>query len=372
MMFSLSNIIVPFWLLLSLLEPKMADLLAPLLSYRDPAGAVKPVTNLAEWEEKRGQILKAIEEVTGPLPDRSHLPSLDVVVTDTAQTTSYHRYSINFRVRENERLTAYLYIPFRKSISGKLPAMVVLHGTGDGGKRLVDGESPLRNRSVAAELASRGYIVIAPDYPSMGESQHYNFDADSYDSGTMKGIFNHMRCVDLLVNRDDVDAEKIGVIGHSLGGHNAMFLGAFDTRPKVIVSSSGWTPWNFYDIGEEGSRKYGGKLGPWAQDRYMPRIRDRYNLDAAKLPFDFPEIIALLAPRTFFSNSPTNDANFDVKGVVKGIAEAKKVYNFLNAERNIQVRYPKAGHDFPLEVRLEAYRMLDASFGHIASAGDVK
>ena len=58
----------------------------------------------------------------------------------------------------------------------------------------------------------------------------------------MKGIWNHMRCVDLLVSRDDVDAEKIGTIGHSLGGHNAIFLGVFDRRVKVVVSSCGWTP----------------------------------------------------------------------------------------------------------------------------------
>ena len=53
----------------------------------------------------------------------------------------------------------------------------------------------------------------------------------------MKGIFNHMRCVDLLQAREDVDHERIGVLGHSLGGHNAIFLGAFDIRLKVIVSS---------------------------------------------------------------------------------------------------------------------------------------
>ena len=69
----------------------------------------------------------------------------------------------------------------------------------------------------------------------------------------------------------EVDPERIGVIGHSLGGHNAMFLGVFDQRLKVIVSSCGWTPMHDY---------MGGNITVWAQDCYMPRLRDVYGLDA--------------------------------------------------------------------------------------------
>src|SRR5690606_23740447 len=120
------------------------------------------------------------------------------------------------------------------------------------GKRLVDGESLKNNRAQAKELAQRGYVVIAPDYPSMGEQEDYDFDNDRYSSATMKAIFNHMRCVDLLETLDFVDANRIGVLGHSLGGHNSMFVGAFDTRLKVIVSSCGWTPMDYYNTQKNG------------------------------------------------------------------------------------------------------------------------
>jgi pimeloyl-ACP methyl ester carboxylesterase len=176
-----------------------------------------------------------------------------------------------------------------------------------------------------------------------------------------------MRCVDLLQAREDVAPDRIGVIGHSLGGHNAMFVGAFDTRLKVIVSSCGWTLMDYYDIGEGAAKKYGGRLGPWAQDLYMPLLYDQYNLDAERIPFDFDEVIAALAPRAFFSNSPLNDSNFDEKGVRKGIAAASEVYRFLEAEDNLQVRYPQAEHDFPPEVRLQAYRFIDKILGHTPS-----
>jgi pimeloyl-ACP methyl ester carboxylesterase len=225
----------------------------------------------------------------------------------------------------------------------------------------VDGQSHLENRAVARELAERGYVVLAPDYPSFGDQSAHDFDRDGFESGTMLGIWNHIRCVDLLSEMEEVDPERIGVIGHSLGGHNALFVAAFDHRLKVVISSCGWTPFDYYDIGEEAGKRYGGKLGPWAQDRYMPKIKEY--IPDKKLPFDFPEIIALVAPRPFFSNSPMDDSNFDVEGVKAGISLVEPVYRFLGFPDNIQVRYPEAGHDFPSETRKAAYGFLDKHFG---------
>jgi pimeloyl-ACP methyl ester carboxylesterase len=343
-----------------------------LLTYKDKNGVSKPVLKKPEWEQRRRQILDSMQMVMGKLPDRTDLPLLNMKVIESLKGDNYTRLTINFTVAENESASAYLYLPFSKNNRKKLPAMVVLHGTGDEGKQLVDGASPLANRAIAKELAKRGYVVIAPDYPSFGDQKEYDFDSDRYESGTMKAIFNHIRCVDLLQVRKEVDPDRIGVIGHSLGGHNAMFVGAFDKRIKVVVSSCGWTLFDCYNAGEEATKKYGGRLGPWAQKRYMPLMRDKYNLDAAKIPFDFDEVIAAIAPRPFFSNSPVNDANFDVNGVKEGIVSATKVYRFLKADENLQVRYPDAKHDFPPEIRLEAYRFVDRILKHTPSLDKIE
>ncbi|SMO70749.1 alpha/beta hydrolase [Fodinibius sediminis] len=333
--------------------------------------APKHISSIAEWENQRWNIIKGMEEVMGALPQRIDLPPLNIQAFDTLKTDRYNRLTISFTVAKDERISAYLYIPHRSGVSGKLPAMLALHPTGEIGKDIVDGQG-LANRGYAKELAERGYIVIAPDYPGFGELKDYKFDEDRYKSGTMKGIFNHMRSVDLLREREDVDPQKIGVIGHSLGGHNAMFVAAFDPRLKVVVSSSGWTQLGYYDIGKAAVEKYGGRLGPWAQDVYMPLIRDKFNMDDDIIPFDFHEIIAAIAPRSFFSNSPANDNNFDVNGVRKGILKSRSVYKFLDAEDNLQVRYPDAGHDFPTEVRREAYQFIDKVLGHIPSEHDME
>jgi len=339
-----------------------------LLHYVDKTGGRNTVKTLADWQIKRGQILAGMESAMGKLPARNGLPDLNVLITDSVTEPDHVRYTIRFTVAQNETLPALLYIPKQRGKPKKLPAMLVLHGTSGLGKLAVSGGDVKPNRAYAKELVQRGYLVIAPDYPGFGDLKDYDFENDRYQSGTMKAIFNHMRCVDLLQNRKDVDPDRIGVIGHSLGGHNAIFVGAFDQRLKVVVSSCGWTLFEHYNAGDEVSKRHGGKLGPWAQTRYMPLIRDKYKLDAARVPFNFDGAIATLAPRPFFSSSPIGDANFDAKGVNEGIAGVSRIYQLFKAEGRLQVRYPDTGHDFPPETRLEAYKFIDAALHHTSAS----
>jgi dienelactone hydrolase len=166
----------------------------------------------------------------------------------------------------------------------------------------------------------------------------------------MKAIWNNIRAVDYLVSLPEVDPQRIGVIGHSLGGHNALFTATFDTRLKAVVSSCGFTPFPDY---------YGGKLAGWTSDRYMPRIRDVYQNDPQKVPFDFYEILGGLAPRSFFSNSPIGDSNFDIGGVRKAFAEAAKVFALHEVPDHLKLVTPDVGHDFPPDIREQAYKFLD-------------
>lgn len=329
-----------------------------LMQYRTANGQHQPVKTPEDWQHKRAEILLSMQEVMGTLPAK---PMWTPVITymDTLQTDHYTRFTVRLTVEKDETVPALLYLPQKKPVPGKYAAALVLHSTGAQGKHLADSLSAGPYRAIATELVHRGYIVLAPDYPGFGDLADHDFSADRYVSGTMQGIFNHMRCIDYLQSRPDVHEDRIGVIGHSLGGHNAMFLGAFDERVKIVVSSCGWTLMGYYDAGQSVTERFGGKLGPWAQDRYMPRIREQYNLDAAMLPFDFDEIIAAIAPRHFFSCSPLKDGNFNVEGVKAGIRQATAVYRFLGVPRHIEAHYPDAGHDFPEETKKRAYEQMD-------------
>src|SRR5690625_2887319 len=222
-----------------------------LMTFTTEEGEIRPVRTLHDWQSRRTQILDGMQALMGPLPEEINLPpfkdgarslpEMDVKFRDSLDTRFYTRYDISFTVAVNEEVTAYLYLPKTDGRRSKSPAVLALHETDMMGKGSVDGQSYNLNLAYAKELAQRGYVVLAPDYPSFGDQADYDFTTDRYDSGMMKAVFNHIRCVDYLQSRGDVDPERIGIIGHSLGGHSSMYVAAFDTRIKVIVSSCGWT-----------------------------------------------------------------------------------------------------------------------------------
>jgi len=228
--------------------------------------------------------------------------------------------------------------------------MLCLHQTTRIGKAEPAGIGGKPNLHYARELAERGYVTLAPDYPNFGD---YQFDpyAHGYASATMKGIVNHRAAVDLLASLPQVNPKAIGVIGHSLGGHNSLFVAAFDQRLRAVVTSCGFNAFPKY---------YGGNLKGWSHKGYMPRIADVYHTSPAEIPFDFPEILAALAPRAVFINAPLRDANFEVSGVYDCIRAARPIYEkIFHQPGRLVAAHPDAEHDFPLEIRRQAYEFLD-------------
>lgn len=325
-----------------------------LLTTQSEGGGDNRIATAAEWERRRAGILSAMQEVMGPLPDEGRKVPLDMQVVDEEEFPTYTRRRITFAVESWDRLPAFLLIP--KKIAGRAPAMLCLHPTYDDGKDIVVGISGSPNRNYAQELAERGYVTLAPDYPGFGEykAQRKALYEHGYESCTMKGIWNHMRCVDLLQSLPEVDLHRIGCIGHSLGGHNSLFLGVFDPRVKVLVTSCGFNAFAKY---------YNGDLTGWTHDGYMPKIATVYGKDPARMPFDFPQILAALAPRPVFVNAPLNDANFEVSGVRDCVDAARPVYALYGAENALEAVHPDCEHDFPDEARFPAYEFMDRAFG---------
>ena len=295
----------------------------------------------------RDQVLERMEHVMGPLPDRSRPGPVDVHVVEEVDLGDVLRRKIAYSPEPGDLVPSYLMMP--KGVSGQSPAMMCLHQTVPIGKEEPVGLGGKPNLRYGIELARRGYVTLSPDYPNFGE---YELDpySNGYASASMKGIFNHMRGVDLLQSLPEVDPERIGCIGHSLGGHNTIFLGVFDARVKVMVSSCGFTSFPKYK---------GGDLAGWSHRGYMPRITDVFGGDPSKMPFDFTDVISALAPRAFFTNSPIGDGNFDVSGVRDCIEAAGRVYDEMGVRDRLVAVHPDAGHDFPPDVREQAYAFID-------------
>jgi dienelactone hydrolase len=319
-------------------------------------GQRQPVTTPFHAALRREHSLAGMSLAMGPLPESTRRCPLDMKIESESDRGSYIERRISFAAEPGDRVPALLLIP--KSLQPQNPAMLCLHQTTGIGKGEPAGSGGLPNLHYAKELAEDGFICLAPDYPSFGD---YPYDfavkgtAAGYVSGSMKAIWNNLRAVDLLQSLPEVDPDRIGCIGHSLGGHNSLFTAAFDQRLRAVVTSCGFT--GFHDY-------YGGKLAGWTSDRYMPRIREVYGNDPDRVPFDFQEVLGAIAPRAVFVSAPVQDGNFDNAGVKKVMAEAARVYAVYGAKESaLQAEYPECGHDFPPEVRQRVREWLKERLG---------
>lgn len=339
-------------------QPSMEPLHPALPTYDDhqdvsyyvsPTGERHPIETALDHGLRRLHVLQQMEQVMGTLPTAERRIALEPQVESIEDAGSYLRLKLTYRAELNDRVPAYLLIP-KSATKRKARAMLCLHPTQfELGKAQICGLGGKPSRFYAHELAERGYVCLAPDYPGFAEYE-YDFENDRYVSGTMKAIWNNIRAIDLLESLPCVSRDQIGVIGHSLGGHNALFTAAFDQRIRCVATSCGFTAFAEY---------YEGNLKGWTSDRYMPRIATEYASSPAQMPFDFPEVLAAIAPRPIFVNAPKQDHNFALQGVQQCDQAITPLYERLGNKDAIHFTYPDATHDFPIDVRQQTYDWID-------------
>lgn len=198
----------------------------------------------------RDNILKCL----GIFPEKAELNIKEI---ETVDKSTYIQKLIEYNIEKNERVKSYLLIP--KNIK-KAPGILAIHqhhGNWDVGKSEVVGLTSDTMYSYGVDLVKRGYVVIAPDiicFEDRKGKDKFNIDRDSkamYERfkfcdylvhGTTlqtKTLHDLSVAVDVLCELEYVDKNRIGVIGHSLGGQEAILMEWFDKRIKVAASSCG-------------------------------------------------------------------------------------------------------------------------------------
>lgn len=152
------------------------------------------------------------------------------------QSDKVNHSKITFHNRYGITLVADLYVP--KSATGKMAAIAVSGPFG----AVKEQSSGL----YAQTLAERGFLTIAFDPSYTGESGGEPRYMASPDINTE----DFMAAVDYLANRDDVDAEKIGVLGICGWGGLALNAAALDTRIKATVTAT------MYDMSRVNAKGY--------------------------------------------------------------------------------------------------------------------
>lgn len=319
-----------------------------LLEYRNADRKIVQGSTLEHWDLRWKETQEGLKTIMGPLPGDEKRVSLQMDVESEIDCGSYVRRRILYSSEPNNRTPAFLLIPKVAFEEGaQIPAVLALHSTHwKLGSRVVVGLGGKYGRNYGEELAQRGYVVLAPDYPLMSTHKP-DLKELGYISGSMKAVWDNIRGIDLLESLPFVRPGKVAVIGHSLGGHNAIFTAVHEPRVGVIVTSCGFD--SFHDYMGDGRTA-------WGQECYMPEV---LNYELEDIPFDFYQLTAALAPRPFFSIAPLHDGNFrwdSVQDIHKAITP---IYKLHNAEHKLKAIYPDYGHDFPDESRAAAYEFID-------------
>jgi dienelactone hydrolase len=328
-----------------------------LLLFRGDDGKPHEVKTVEDWAKRRAEIVRGMESVTGKLPGKEKRCALEPKLEEDEVDCGKHvRRLITYTSEPNSRVPAYLLIP-KDVLKGnrKAPVALCLHGTDNTiGHGTVVGLGKKANRQYASELADRGYVCLAPNYPLLAK---YRPDLKKlgWESGTLKAVWDNIRGLDYLESLPFADVKLAGAIGHSLGGHNSVYTAVFDERLKVVVTSCGMDSYLDYYGGDE--KNWVLERG-WCQTRYMPKLAD-YKGKLADIPFDFHELIGALAPRHVFIVAPKDDSNFKADSVDRIVKAARPVFKLYGKPDNLRMEHPDGGHDFPEAMREEAYKLFD-------------
>jgi pimeloyl-ACP methyl ester carboxylesterase len=289
-------------------------------------------------------------------PDK---PALDLQVHEEVVVDGrYRRQLISYAVEADERAHAYLGIPL--DLETPAPAIVALHGTYKFGKKRVAGLVDNPDKAYLDHLCRRGYVVIAPEHFVSG---HRIPEEGAYETGAFyekhpqwtavgKFTYEHSIAIDVLQRLDAVDGERIGALGHSLGGHGTIFLAAYDDRIKAAACNCGGS---FF--------RHNPRVEAWSRDRwyvYFKPIREPL-LDGEMPPIDFHEIMALIAPRAFLDLSGLNDGHGPTQRQrLLMLMKVMEVYELENAAEHFGFYVHGRGHSVSHESRQLIYGFMDS------------
>jgi fermentation-respiration switch protein FrsA (DUF1100 family) len=127
---------------------------------------------------------------------------------------------------DGAKISANLYLPANYKNAGKTPGIVVCGG--------YTSEKEGRSAQVVPPLTAAGFACLIFDYRGWGESEgERNRLICSEQVEDIKSATSY------LLQRDEVDAEKVGLVGLSLGGSHVVSAGAEDQRVKYVVGMFG-------------------------------------------------------------------------------------------------------------------------------------
>ncbi len=316
-------------------------------------------------------------------PPRCH-PAAKLV--ERVDCGDYTREKVWFNTTPEVRVPAFVLVP--KAAKRPLPAVIALHDHGGfylwGKEKIValPDENPVLaefrgqyygGRSIAIELVRQGFLVVIIDMfywgerrmlldddpadwrersPNLTKARVQAFNSRSgqneqlvgrtiYSAGfTWPGVmfWDDVRTVDYLLTRSDVDPQRIGCVGLSVGGLRSCHLAALDDRIRAAVVV-GWMA----SFPAQLKKHVRNTIG---HTKVVPGL---YQL------LDYPDVATLAMPTPLLVINGLKDGLFDLDGVKASFSKINSCYAKAGVPEHCRTRFYDTPHEFNLEMQAEAW-----------------
>lgn len=267
-------------------------------------------------------------------------------VFEKSSTDEYTQTTISFTSRPGLDVYGYYLLP--KSYTGRLPAILCLHGHGYGVDAVVGLDSackPLReteyHNAFALQAVRRRYAVLAIEILGFGRRREGVWEpgARIFSCQTLSGtalmlgqtmagwrVYDAMRAIDYLQTRPEVDPGRIGAMGISGGGLNTLYLAAVDSRVRAAMVSG------FLNTFQDSLMSITHCI-----DNFVPGLYS----DA-----EMSDIAGLIAPRALWCENGTLDPIFPVAAFRKALRDTRKIYKVFGASEKFNGEVFEGEHSF--------------------------
>lgn len=282
-------------------QNQYGDYRSPLLFYNGDSVKTKQ-----DWQKRRVEIRDKWMSMMGEWPLIIKDQQFEILETEKRENFTQHR--VRFYWTPNQQTEGYLLIPDKR---GKKPAVITVFyepetAAGIGGKPY---------RDFAYQLTKRGFVTLSLGTTETTKNKTYSIYYPTIEKATIQPLltlaYAAANALETLAKSDEVDAERIGIVGHSYGGKWAMFASCLYNKfacaawidPGIVfdeTKGSGvnyWEPWylGYYPPPWENTWS---KTGENAKGLY-PKLR--------KEGYDLHELHSLMAPRPFLVSGGSGD-----------------------------------------------------------------
>ncbi len=257
-------------------------------------------------------------------------PELKPESAETIQKEGFRIEEVSYEAEPGDRIQALLLVPDGIDQHNKAPGIAVWHqhaGQYHLGKSEPAGLQGNPMHFTGEALALLGYVVLCPDalcFETRADDRLNGRDFERFEflryvvdgkSMAWKNILDMRRAVDYLSVRPEVDPDRLGCYGHSMGSTHTWLVGPWEPRLKCLV---------------------GNCCLPTYEAIHAHKILHCFPnfIPGFHQYGDTPDIAAMTAPRILHLNFGEEDGDSPIEGVRKGIKSIEKAYSTAGAAEN--------------------------------------